>query len=71
METRVGIELGMKHIHHGGIKKQRPVNVESKLIGRDMNNKLYDQIQRDMRATRPSQTKTYYKIQGSVVNVVA
>ena len=71
MEIRSGAELGLKMINHGETVKFKPKENPANLPGKDLENSQFEQIEREMNATRPSQTKEAYIINGGSVNLQA
>ena len=70
-EIRMGPELGMSAVNRGEVKRfERPV-AHRDVPGRDLNNKQYDQVARQMTAVSANQTQNVYKVTGGTIDFQA
>lgn len=70
-EMRIGAELGLPNVNRGEMERaERPV--EHRMVpGRDLNNKQFDQVGREMTAVKPSQAQNAYRLTGATIDFQA
>lgn len=70
-EIRMAPELGMSAVNRGELKRpERPVD-HKEVPGRDLSNKQFDRISRQMTAVSASQTQDVYRVTGGTVDFQA
>ncbi len=70
-EIRMGPELGMPYVNRGELKHaERPVS-HREVPGRDLNNKQFDELTRQMTAVSAGQTQNVYKVTGGTIDFQA
>ena len=70
-EIRMGPELGMSYVNRGELKRpERPVE-HREVPGRDLNNKQFDRISRQMTAVSANQTQDTYRVTGGTIDFQA